>query len=289
MGVLNELHKSSIRVSDIAAQYWCERQMELNYIHGPKITKEIKKGKTIHEELENETNVPVILMPKSYPDFLYKSLYTSYMALTALQANKKTREVQIYGSLGGYKVVGKIDQIDIKNNATILTEDKTRSKDDMPSEAQALTHKVQLMVYRKLFEDIKLGNYTADNFIRAYRTADMKLTDEFLRQLDALKVEKKLQSVDAIARRFFGIIPLLSRISDTLHIRYINQFTGNEIKLYKFQYDKLEMQEIITYVLKYWNGERKSMPVPEEEQWKCKWCAFFGNECKVWWPQTVLK
>lgn len=289
MSVLNELHKSSIRVSDIASQYWCERQMEYNYRYGAKITKEIKEGKTIHEELENEVNVPIFLQPKSYPDFLYKSLYTSYMVLNSLQTNKKTREVQIYGSLGGYKVVGKIDQIDIKNNETILTEDKTRANHVVPSEAQTLTHKVQLMVYRKMLEDIKTGNYTSDNFIRAYRTSEMRLTEEFVRQLDALKIENKLQSIDAIAKRFFGIIPLLSRISDTLHIRYINQFTGKEIKLYKFSYDKLEMQEITTYILKYWNGEREAMPVPEEEQWKCKFCVFFGKECKAWWPQKALK
>ena len=46
MSVLSELHKSSIRVSDITAQYWCERQMEYNYKYGQKITKEIKKGKS---------------------------------------------------------------------------------------------------------------------------------------------------------------------------------------------------------------------------------------------------
>ena len=51
--------------------------MELNYIHGAKITAEIKKGRALHEELENETNVPIVLMPKSYADVMYKMIYTS--------------------------------------------------------------------------------------------------------------------------------------------------------------------------------------------------------------------
>ena len=35
--------------------------------------------------------------------------------------------------------------------------------------------------------------------------------------------------------------------------------------------------------MKYWNGERKSLPVPEKESWKCNYCVFFGKECKAWW------
>jgi hypothetical protein len=41
----------------------------------------------------------------------------------------------------------------------------------------------------------------------------------------------------------------------------------------------------VKYVLGYWNGERESNPVPESEKWKCEWCEFFGDKCKVWWGQ----
>ena len=79
--------------------------MEFNYKYGKKITAAIKAGTSLHEELEGEVNVPIILQPTGYADFLYKSLYTSYMALLALKKNKKTREVQVYGSISGYKIV----------------------------------------------------------------------------------------------------------------------------------------------------------------------------------------
>ncbi len=52
-----------------------------------------------------------------------------------------------------------------------------------------------------------------------------------------------MQTVDAIAIKFFDMFPKLGKISDTLHIRYINQFTGKEIKLYKFNYDEQEIAE----------------------------------------------
>ncbi|MDE1833147.1 MAG: PD-(D/E)XK nuclease family protein [Candidatus Micrarchaeota archaeon] len=288
MSVLEELHKSSIRVSDISAQYWCERQMELNYIHGPSITKEIKKGSRIHEELEGETNVPIVLQPKSYADSLYKSLYTSHQAIATLKEKGVTREVQVYGSIGGYKVVGKIDQLQSENGETAILEDKTRGDDRPPSDAQVLTHRVQVIIYKKLLDDVTSGDYNSKNFNMAYRTASLRMTDEFVRQLDANQIDKSLQDVGTIAGLFFEDMRTLNKISNTLYVRYLNQYTRKEIKLERLAYDRNEAQGIITHMLKFWNGERKSLPVPENEKWKCNFCAFFGKECKVWWQQKVL-
>jgi exonuclease V len=286
--IIEELHKSSIRVSDIASQYWCERQMEYNYRYGKKITAEIREGRVLHEELEGEVNVPIILQPKSYADALYKGLYTSYMALEALKKNRKTREVQIYGSISGYKVVGKIDQLEIKGDKVTILEDKTRANHNIPSDRQKITHKVQIMVYKKLADDVAGGEYTAENFTNAYRTSTLALTSEFVRQLEALGIDREMQKVNSVAGHFFQELKSLKETSSTLYIRYIDQFTGKEIDTYKFEYDESEMQGIINYVMKYWNGERKAMPVPEEEKWKCSYCMFFGKECKAWWPQQVL-
>ena len=144
------------------------------------------------------------------------------------------------------------------------------------------------MVYKKLVDDIVKGEYTVNNFTNAYRTTAMKLTPEFIRQLDALGVEKPIQNINSIAGRFFQEFKSIGTVSDVLCIKYIEQFSGKEIDLHKFDYDPKEMQDIIKYIMKYWSGERESMPVPEQEKWKCSYCAFYGKECKVWWPQSVL-
>ncbi|MGC8651674.1 MAG: PD-(D/E)XK nuclease family protein [Candidatus Micrarchaeia archaeon] len=288
MSVLEKLHKSSISITDIASQYWCELQMELNYRYGKRINESIRKGSALHEELEEEVNVPIILQPKSYADALYKSIYTSYMALKALEENSKTREVQVYGSANGYKLVGKIDMLELKGGMVGIVEDKTRSNDNIPSSAQQLTHKIQVMLYHKLLRDIKDSSYDFRNFEGAYHASRLVLTDEFMRQLDALKVEKRVRSMEGIAVAYFEEIKALPEVSDVLTIRYINQFTGKEIKVYKFKYDGAEMAGILQYVMKYWNGEREALPVPKEESWKCRFCGFYGKECKVWWPQKVL-
>ncbi len=286
--VLNKLGKSSIRATDVAAQYWCERQMELNYTYGPKITKEIKKGRAMHEGMENEVNVPIVLMPKSYPDFLYKSLYTSTMALEALFKNGKAREIQIYGAISGFKLVGKVDLLELHDDEVTVVEDKTKANDNMPSEPQLLTHKVQVMLYRSILEELRSKRYSIEDFRKVYKPAFMRITPEFSRQLDALAIEKDMQSVDAIAVKLFDEFARIKRISDNLRIRYINQFTGKEIGVHRFVYNEDELNSMMEFSLKYWRGERESLPVPESEKWKCNYCAFFGKECKVWWPQKGL-
>ncbi len=262
--------------------------MELNYLYGAKITAAIKKGSAMHAELEGETNIQVDLTPKAFADVMYKILYTSYLALEVLFRNKKAREIQIYGMINGYPLVGKMDMLEIRDGETFVWEDKTKTSDKPPSDEQLTSHKAQVIFYKRLLDDIKAGTYTLEKFRKAQRTAFLSITPEFVRQLDAMKVDKKLQTVDAIAERYFENLMKLPKISDTIHIKYINQLTGKEIKLYKFTYSEKEMQDTMDYILKFWKGERESMPVPEGEKWKCNFCVFFGDKCKVWWPQKKL-
>ncbi len=288
MDNLKRLKKQSIRATDIASQYWCERQMELNYLYGKETTAEQKKGSDVHKEMEEKTNVPVVLMTKSYADFMYKILYTSVLALETLLKNKRSREIQVYGMIDGFPVVGKMDMLELRDGEIFIWEDKTKANDNLPTEPQLLTHKIQVMLYRKLLDDIRSGKYPREQFRKIYGTATLIVTPEFARQLDALGIEKKMQSVDALVDTYFDGMTSLAAISETLHIRYINQFTGKEIKVYRFQYDRQSIESSLEFVLKYWKGERESLPVPETEKWKCNYCVFFGNRCKVWWAQKQL-
>ncbi len=280
---MRKLKKYSIRVTDITSQYWCELQMELNYLYGKKITKQIFAGTTFHENLENKVNIPIILDPRNYADYLFKDFYKSYIALNSLDKNKKAREITIYGTLNNFKLIGKIDQIELKNNSIILIEDKTRSSGVIPSESQMITQKIQIMVYKKMLDDIINKKFTFEMFKDSYSLDKLYLTDEFRRQLNAIKIEKDLQNLEIIVNKFFNMISQIKNLSNELRLRYINQSTGKEIKLYKFNYDDNYIKGVLDFSLKYWTGQRKPISVQESEKWKCSFCKFFGNECKIWW------
>ncbi len=291
LSVLSKLKMYGIRVTDIASQYWCEKQMELRHLYVEKVkrTEEMKSGEMLHQELEEEANIEIELEPKGYADYIYKTLYMGYLGMTNLPNNKHTREVQVYGSLGAFRLSGKIDEIRLKDNELYIYEDKTRQKDELPNDSQKRTHIVQLLIYRKMIDDIRSGAYSAERFARDYSTKSLRMTPEFVRQFEVLGIDGGMQTIDSIADKFFDSIGSVKGVSDTLQVRYINQFSRKEIGTYKFTYDEKEVQNVSDFVLKYWTGAREALPVPSEEKWKCKYCSFFGKECKVWWPQNGLQ
>ncbi|MEM3841338.1 MAG: PD-(D/E)XK nuclease family protein [Candidatus Micrarchaeaceae archaeon] len=286
MGVLDRLNKSSIRVTDIASQYWCEKQMELRCLNGRKITKELQKGSVMHEDMAEETNLQLDLKPRSYADFMYKTLYESYMALESLSKQERTREVSIFGKISGFRVVGKIDQLSVKGGSLRIYEDKTTSSKE-PSQAALLVAKVQVMVYREMIDQIKSGSYTLNDFRKATGTPRLKLTPEFERQIEAMHISESLRSIPILESRYFEKFVSLPEFDERLYIRYIDQFTGKTIKLFSFRYSEKEANEKLSFAMKYWKGERSALPVSYGERSKCNMCEFFGKECKVWWQNTV--
>ena len=50
-------------------------------------------------------------------------------------------------------------------------------------------HKIQVLVYKKLLDDLKEGLYGYKNFEMAYHIRSLTLTEEFKRQLDAIKID----------------------------------------------------------------------------------------------------
>jgi exonuclease V len=194
----------------------------------------------------------------------------------------------MYGSINGYKLVGRIDQLEREGGKVVISEDKTKANGKLPSNAQVLTNRVQLMLYRKMLDDLIGKQYDAKNFARAYSIDRLKLTDEFLRQLKALDIGQELMNLYSVSEAFFEMFPKLGKVNDSMKLVYRDQATGDKINIYSFDYNEEEARDIVTYVLKFWNGERKSKPVPENEKWKCSFCRFFGKECTVWWPQREL-
>ncbi len=288
MSVLSDLKKTGLSVSDIASAYWCERQMELNYRFGKKITAEIRAGRAVHERLEEDVNVPLALEPTTWPDKMFKMVYTSYLAVRGLQERGKGREIQMYGSINGYRLSGRIDQLEMEGGKVVISDDKTRTGPSPPSDAQVLTNRIQMFMYRKMVDDARSGSYSYQNFSKAYQPERMRLSDQFKRQLKATGVEGSLAGVEPVSRAYFDALLKMPEPSDRLKVRYIDKTTGNEIRIYSFDYNGQETQDAIRHVLQFWNGERESQPVKEAEKWKCNSCKFFGDQCKVWWPQGRL-
>jgi exonuclease V len=281
--ILDRLGKCSILATDIASQFWCEKQMELNYLYGKKYTKAMAKGTKIHEELQAQTYVPLAIEPVNYTDYLYKEGYENYLSLKSLKSKGIGREIKIYGSINGYKLVGKIDELRQVRSKVIVVENKTREMKYQISESIMRPHKVQVMLYKKIIDDIMSKNYTIDNFMNTYGKGLKPLSERFSQQLDAFGIEKELKSIEGIYKKMFEEIYTMPAVSENLEIHYIDRYTGENTTTITFKYEKEKFNELLIDAMKYWNGEVEARPVIEDEKWKCRFCKFFGNECKVWY------
>ncbi len=279
---LQKLGKKSLTASDISAQFWCERQMELNAMHGSRRTWAMKKGASIHKVMQDEVYEELKAEPMNYADRLYKEAYENCLNISRLKAEGVCREIKIYGSINGYTIVGKIDELRLVDGKIMIVEDKTTKHAEDISEEKMRPNKVQIELYRKLLGDAVDGSYSYANFSSTYRIEGMQLSEEFKDSLIDQGVGQDMTGLRAIWNRFFDLLKTFSGMSDNMEINYRSRQTGDLLVKVNMVYSKQRPDKEMIHARGYWNGERESLPGVEEEKWKCKMCQFFGNRCTVW-------
>ena len=279
---LQKLGKRSITASDISAQYWCEKQMELNAMFGSKKTYAMQKGTNVHAQMQEKVYVELKAQPLNYADRLYKEAYDNCLNLSKLKSEGRCREIKIYGSINGYTIVGKVDELRLVNGMILVVEDKTTHGSEEISEAKMRTNKVQIMLYRRLIGDIVGKEYTYQNFASAYKIEGMQMSDAFRESVLAQEIGREAADLKSIWSEFFEMLSSFGEVGDDLEIDYRDRNSGEIHSKAQLVYGKERFDKEMMHVMKYWNGEREAMPVVEEEKWKCRICPFFGKQCTVW-------
>jgi exonuclease V len=280
---LQRLNRKSISAKDIANQFWCEKQMELYYTHPTRMTYAMEQGTAIHEKMQGEVYVPLTVEPATWPDRLYKTAYENILTLNTLHKDMMGRELKVYGSLNGYSVVGQIDELRMVNGKVTIVENKTTNPGRKLEAEYTKPHIVQVMLYRRMMDEIRDRAYGYQNFQVLYKTDTMKMSDKFIEGLKSIGLKDELLSLKEIYTRMFNEVSALPGFNDELVVHYLDRNTNKSITEMTVRYDRAAIDKDIIYALKYWNGERDAAPVPESEKWKCNICRFFGKECKVWW------
>lgn len=279
---LERLHKSSISVKDISSQFWCEKQMELRYTHPKTANAKMERGTKLHQGLQVEVFVPLTLEPASYADRMYKTAYENIMSLNTLMKEGMARELMIYGSISGYRIIGQIDELRIRNGSLVIVENKTTARNRELSREYTLPHIVQVMIYRRALGEMRDGVYSYKNFSVSNRLSEMKMTEQFSQGLKQMNLRPESMSLEGIYQQMFETVAKLPGISDSLLIDYIDRERGDVAQELTIKYEAKDLENQLIYAMKYWSGQREAQPVPENEVWKCRICPFFGKECTVW-------
>lgn len=103
-------------MTNLVSPSWCEQQYEYNLSNYGRIpkTKAMSAGTVVHKELEEQVHIEVPVEVVSREDRHGLKMWNTIQGLRALRETGLTRELEIWGVLGGEVVNGIIDEITVE-------------------------------------------------------------------------------------------------------------------------------------------------------------------------------
>ena len=198
------------------------------------------------------------------------------------------REIPIFGAPFDEDVflVGMIDEIrcDPETFVFDILELKTRTTKSVPSKAQKETHAIQVMIYKKLFDDLVKGK---TDKAMLQRHLGVEMNKEFGEGvLQHLKLQGlKANNLDMLLDYTYDRLKCVPCISQLL-IEYCFQQDKSTIAIQDIVYDEDWIQKNFKYFVSYWKGNRDVVGVEIEDAWKCQRCDF-ADVCE--WRERKAK
>lgn len=104
--------KKALSVTDLVSGIWCEQQFEYSLVRGfRRRTPQMAEGSRMHKLLEDQVHDSVPVDVESAEDRWALKLFNVFQGLQALRRQGVTRELPVFGFLGGIFVQGVVDEI----------------------------------------------------------------------------------------------------------------------------------------------------------------------------------
>ncbi|XP_063966083.1 exonuclease V-like isoform X1 [Lytechinus pictus] len=279
------------------SQAWCERQLLYDFtFEGPVEileTEAMKVGTEMHMKRELEVHTIKQIAVKTKEDkWAIKFLNILSAVNQLLQGGGGgfsrcvVREMPIFGKpfQSGTFVVGVIDEIRYNSRDQLeVVEFKTRAKSrTIPSAPQRKAHKLQVMLYKQLFDEAVCGLLKKETILETIGLdTEAQVNDEIAAH--ALGMDLVLPKfgdyLDTMLERF----QFLSKI-DSLAVEYSSQDDKEPFAVNEYPFDPVWLKDRLDYYNAFWVGEREVEGVEVEEVWKCNYCNY-REECD--WRQKM--
>ena len=282
---LQLFRKGLLSVSDLVKPLWCEAALEFELSRGRRMSAVMRKGSKRHKELEKEVHEIQQVEVKCPEELWALRFLTAQMGLLELDSGI-TRELPVFGQLeSGLYVFGIVDQLDLCRVAgdawVILKENKTRSTRSVPSLVQSGMTRLQLMIYKRLYDSLATGSvFDQRGFLECLNlNQEQALSSEFL---SSFKDKYGLLSPDMTLRDILEQTLLRFRTcrsaASELTVIYELQKDHSRIGTDTFIYDNDWVSKLTTSAIEFWKG-RVPTGVESDEFWKCRVCEF-AADCK---------
>lgn len=277
VNLIEKYRPFGIGVTDLSSQLWCEKQLEFSLERGRTVKIEMKKGKERHRELHEEVADLIKVETKTTSDRVALILHNQTVGLKRLVSQGMTRELPVWGYVNSLFVKGSVDELNLKNRRLYIIDTKTRKSNNMPSEAQKITTRFQLMAYNKLLHDLVAGKFLCEQLLKSFGLNNSDtISDEFRKQVDEIgdKIDPNISNFSSATLRLFKRLPPPEK---EMVVKYETQDTRELIGVDEFSFDSERFQRDCDFVEDFWLGEREAKTVGIKNSWKCGFCEFVGD------------
>ncbi|CAH8362353.1 unnamed protein product [Eruca vesicaria subsp. sativa] len=270
----------ALGVTDLTATEWCEKQMENVLCLGRrKVSKAMKLGQARHLELEEEVVKRVRVKVESNEDKWALKLLSSIAGVNQFLFEGRTRELLLVGFVGGQWIVGVIDEVskasagDSSDTGPLLSDTKTRVRDTLPAEPQRRNGRLQVMLYKLLWDTVVKEEFPATRFFNYFALNRHEVLSKDVRD-NIADAGIPAQTLEEIVRYYETTFKMLPVANDQLLLRYEFQQDRSIIAEIRFPHDPEWVMSKYKEVIEFWRSEREAEYTPEEERWKCRYCQF---------------
>ena len=277
---LRRWRRNSLYVTDMAAQAWCEQELEYGFTHGKKDNRVKKQGRRRHKEKQREISKEEKVKVNTREQRWALKFLNVWIMLEQIRVDGICRELPLIGQGYGVWFVGVADELKWDGHRYVVLSDlKTRKKASIPSGAQTKGSRIQIMLYRYLYEQHRKGlDITA--FLAHFRLDGGVVFTEELQYVVTQYlpgVSTLLQICETVNKAFSKAPPMHTR----LELRYEQQETKAFLGIKGVHFNKSWLSEHLQSYVEYWQGQREAKNIAKDESWKCSYCVH-KKHCKAY-------
>ncbi len=232
-------------------------------------------------------------------------LLNTYSQLATIKSGELEREITVFGDpfSTGIMIHGIIDQLQYSPSTGELTllDFKTRKQKSMPYFEQKKGNAVQLMIYKRLLDDLTCGK-TPCELLHQHLSLDFScpLSSGPLAHIQQCGLgslfgkthsdgkHSETVTFGEVAKRVSELIVGLDLpLVGSLILQYEHQSTGEVIGVDDVEYKEDWAREQVVSALEFWSGKQAARGVNVEDAWKC-WSCQFRDVC-VWKKRRELE
>lgn len=276
---MERFHLRYLYVTDLSTQNWCEQQMvygkELPDFLTPEKEAVLNTGASIHLAKELEVHDLVTVSITTKEDTWAVKFLNILSMIPMLQTEGRVREFPVFGEVEGVLLVGVIDELHYTDKGELeLAELKTRRHPSLPLEAQKRKDRLQVSLYKYIFDAMVQGKVTPASLIHHIELRPEKsLGPSVLRHAQQGGFSVKSLG-DLMELVFLSLTMSDLPVIDTLKIEYIHQETATVLGTEVVTFEEKEVKSKVDHYLTYWMGHREPRGVDVEDAWKCRTCNY---------------